>query len=341
MNRRQSLTAIPMLATAILHSKSLRAQPATVLSRAIPSSGERIPALGLGTWQTFDVGTSATERAPLLEVLREFVALGGRVIDSSPMYGRSEEVAGELMRSIGAPDNMFVATKVWTRGEAAGITQMRTSMEKLAASKTKPLDLLQVHNLVDVDTHLATLAAWKREGRIRYVGITHYTESAYGVVAALIEKQKPGAIDFLQINYSVAERTAEQRLLPLAAKRGIAVIVNRPFAGGELLRRLRDVPLPGVAKEIGTTSWAQLLLKFVLSHAAVTCVIPATSKVTHLRDNIPAMTGELPNEKQRAQIVAAVRGCWPGELRLAQWPLRLVRGTAFSGVWPVQVKPRV
>ena len=311
MNRRQSLTAIPMLATAILHPKSLLAQPDAVLSRAIPSSGERIPAIGLGTWQTFDVGASAAERAPLLEVLREFVALGGRVIDSSPMYGRSEEVAGELMRSIGAPDNMFVATKIWTRGEAAGITQMRASMEKLATQKvvkTKPLDLMQVHNLVDVDTHLATLTAWKRDGRIRYVGVTHYTESAYGDVASLIEKQKPGAIDFLQINYSVAERSAEQRLLPLAAKRGIAVIVNRPFAGGELLRRLRDVPLPGVAKENGAASWAQLLLKFVLSHPAVTCAIPATSKVTHLRDNMAAMTDELPNEKQRAQIVAAVRG---------------------------------
>jgi len=288
--------------------KSLNAPPAMVLRRAIPSSGERIPAIGLGTWQTFDVGASAAERAPLLEVLREFAALGGRVIDSSPMYGRSEEVAGELMRAIGAPDNMFVATKVWTRGEAEGITQMRASLAKLAATKAKPLDLMQVHNLVDVDTHLATLTAWKREGRIRYVGITHYTESAYGDVAALIEKQKPGAIDFLQINCSVAERSAEQRLLPLAAKRGIAVIVNRPFAGGELLRRLRDVPLPGVAKEIGATSWAQLLLKYVLSHPAVTCAIPATSKVTHLRDNMASMSGELPTEKQRAQIVTAVRG---------------------------------
>jgi aryl-alcohol dehydrogenase-like predicted oxidoreductase len=227
------------------------------------------------------------------------------------MYGRSEDVAGELMRAVSVPNNMFVATKVWTRGESAGIGQMRASMEKLAtaaAKPTKPIDLMQVHNLVDVDTHLATLTAWKREGRIRYVGITHYTESAYGDVAALIEKQKPGVIDFLQINYSVAERNAEQRLLPLAAKRGIAVIVNRPFAGGELLRRLRDVPLPGVAKEIGATSWAQLLLKYVLSHPAVTCAIPATSKVTHLRDNMASMSGELPTEKQRAQIVTAVRG---------------------------------
>jgi aryl-alcohol dehydrogenase-like predicted oxidoreductase len=329
MNRRQSLAALPVIGTMILQPSVGRAQPAgktakplveqqaqsaSHISRVIPSSGERIPAIGLGTWQTFDVGASATDRAPLTEVLREFVALGGRVIDSSPMYGRSEDVSGELMRAIGAPDNMFVATKVWTRGEAAGIAQMRASIEKLAAAtatvaKGKPLDLMQVHNLVDVETHLVTLAAWKRERRIRYVGVTHYTESAYGDVAALIEKQKPGAIDFLQINYSVAEQGAAKRLLPLAAERGIAVIVNRPFAGGEVLRRLRDVPLPSIAKDIGAASWAQLLLKYVLSHAAVTCAIPATSKVTHLRDNMAAMAivgGELPNEKQRTQIAAAV-----------------------------------
>ena len=324
MNRRQSLAALPALGTVLLqpsfgrtqhsaHSSKTteplsapQAQSSPVLNRAIPSSGERIPAIGLGTWQTFDVGAAASDRAPLVEVLREFVTLGGRVIDSSPMYGRSEEVAGELMRAVGAPESMFVATKVWTRGEAAGVAQMRESIEKLATQKGKPLDLMQVHNLVDVDTHLATLAAWKREGRIRYVGVTHYTEGAYDEVAALIEKQKLGAIDFLQINYSVAEQGAAKRLLPLAAKRGIAVIINRPFAGGELLRRLRGKPLPAVAKEIGATSWAQLLLKFVLSHPAVTCAIPATSKVTHLRDNLAAMAEPLPNEKQRALIVEAV-----------------------------------
>ncbi len=280
MNRRQSLAALPALGAMLLQPGIGLAQPAgkaaeppvaqqAVLKRAIPSSGERIPAIGLGTWQTFDVGAAASDRAPLVEVLREFVALGGRVIDSSPMYGRSEEVAGELMRAVGARESMFVATKVWTRGEAAGIAQMRASIEKLSTPTGKPLDLMQVHNLVDVDTHLTTLAAWKREGRIRYVGVTHYTEGAYDEVAALIEKQKLGAIDFLQINYSVAEQGAAKRLLPLAAKRGIAVIINRPFAGGELLRRLRDKPLPAIAKDIGATSWAQLLLKYVLSHPAV------------------------------------------------------------------------
>jgi aryl-alcohol dehydrogenase-like predicted oxidoreductase len=319
MNRRQSLATLPALGAMLLQPSIGRAQPAgkaaaspvaqpAVLTRAIPSSGEKLPAIGLGTWQTFDVGSTASDRAPLVEVLREFVTLGGRVIDSSPMYGRSEDVAGELMRAAGVRESMFVATKVWTRGEAAGVAQMRASIEKLSTPTGKVLDLMQVHNLVDVDTHLATLAAWKRDGRVRYVGITHYTESAYDEVAALIEKQKLGAIDFLQINYSVAEQGAAKRLLPLAAKRGIAVIINRPFAGGELLRRLRDVPLPAVAKDIAASSWAQLLLKFVLSHPAVTCVIPATSKVTHLRDNMAAMAGELPTEKQRALIVEAVLG---------------------------------
>jgi diketogulonate reductase-like aldo/keto reductase len=326
MNRRQSLAALPVLGAVLLqpsvgrsqHSArsantteplgASHAQSAPLLSRAVPSSGERLPVVGLGTWQTFDVGAAVSERAPLVEVLREFVALGGRVIDSSPMYGRSEEVAGELMRSVGARESMFVATKVWTRGKAAGIAQMLASIEKLGAKKGKALDLMQVHNLVDVETHLGTLAAWKREGLIRYVGITHYTEGAYNEVATLIEKQKLGAIDFLQINYSVAEPSAAKRLLPLAAKRGIAVIINRPFAGGELLRRLRDVPLPAVAKDIGATSWAQLLLKYVLSHPAVTCAIPATSKITHLRDNMAAMADPLPNEKQRAQIVEATLG---------------------------------
>ncbi len=318
MNRRQTLAALPALGAMILQPSISHAQANTktkvievpaqqqvVVKRAIPSSGEKLPVIGLGTWQTFDVGAAASDRAPLLEVLREFVILGGRVIDSSPMYGRSEEVAGELMRAVGVRENMFVATKVWTRGEAAGIAQMRASIEKLATPIGKTLDLMQVHNLVDVETHLATLAAWKREGLVRYVGVTHYTEGAYDEVAALIEKQKLGAIDFLQINYSVAEQGAAKRLLPLAAKRGIAVIINRPFAGGDVLRRLRDKPLPAVAKDIGAMSWAQLLLKYVLSHPAVTCAIPATSKVTHLRDNMAAMVGEMPNEKQRVQILAA------------------------------------
>ncbi|MEQ1516636.1 MAG: aldo/keto reductase [Usitatibacteraceae bacterium] len=272
----------------------------TRLTRAIPSSGELLPAIGLGTWQTFDVGSEPGVRAPLESVLAEFIALGGKLIDSSPMYGRSEDVAGDLLAKLGMRAKTFVATKVWTSGRTAGIAQMQDSMKKLRA---KPIDLMQVHNLLDVEAHLRTLAEWKREGLVRYVGVTHYTASAFEAVAKVIGAH---GVDFLQINYSVGEREAEQRLLSLARDRGIAVIINRPFAGGELLRRLRGVALPPFAAEIDCTSWAQLLLKFVLSHPAVTCAIPATSRVEHLRDNMLAGTGRMPDEKLRAKIAASV-----------------------------------
>jgi diketogulonate reductase-like aldo/keto reductase len=312
MNRRQSLLALPTLAvaSALPHAaygaRTTQVQTNNIQTRMIPSTGEAIPVVGLGTWQTFDVNVSEAARAPLRNVMREFAALGGRMIDSSPMYGRSEEVAGDLINQVGARHKMFVATKVWTQGEREGITQMRDSIEKLRVPPNTPIDLIQVHNLVDVNTHLATLDDWKAGNLVRYVGITHYTESAYDEVARVIERAPRGRINFLQINYSVAERNAEKRLLPLARERGLAVIANRPFAGGELIRRLRDRPLPDVAREIGATSWAQLLLKFVLGHVAVTCAIPATSKVVHLRDNMQAGSGTIPNEAQRARILAAV-----------------------------------
>lgn len=297
MNRR---SALGVLAAASVMPLGAVSSATPILTRAIPASGETLPVIGLGTWQTFDVGADATARAPLADVLREFVALGGRMIDSSPMYGRSEEVAGDLIAQQAARDKLFVATKVWISGKTAGITQMQDSMAKLRA---RPIDLMQVHNLLDVETHLQTLTEWKRAGRVRYVGVTHYTPSAYAEVAKVITAHKP---DFLQINYSVGEREAEQRLLPLARERGLAVIINRPFAGGELLRRLRGVPLPLWAGEIGCTSWAQLLLKFVISHPAATCVIPATSKVEHLRDNMSAGVGVLPDAKMRLRIVESL-----------------------------------
>lgn len=268
-------------------------------TRPIPSSGEPLPVIGLGTWQTFDVGATAAERGPLQEVLTAFVELGGRLIDSSPMYRRAEQVVGDLAAELDLRDRLFVATKVWTSGREAGIRQMEESLRKLRGER---LDLMQVHNLLDVDTHLKTLAAWKREGRVRYVGVTHYTASAHGEVARVIERHP---VDFVQINYSVAEPEAEQRLLPLARERGVAVIVNRPFASGSLLRRLRDRPLPAWAADIDCSSWAQLLLKFVISHPAVTCTIPATSKVRHLRDNMQAGHGRLPDEELRRRIAAA------------------------------------
>jgi diketogulonate reductase-like aldo/keto reductase len=264
----------------------------------IPSTQEQIPAIGLGTWQTFDVsGEAAMNLEPLL---REFVALGGSLVDSSPMYGKAEEVVGELASRANLNDKLFMATKVWTSGRERGIEQMQASMRKLKRSK---IELMQVHNLVDVDRHLSTLNAWKNEGRVRYVGVTHYTASAYGDVEAVLRRNK---VDFLQINYSALEREAERTLLPLAHDLGVAVIANRPFAEGALLRRLASKPLPSFAGELQCTSWAQLLLKFVISHAAVSCAIPATSKLKHLRDNMGAGSGPMPDASLRKRIADAV-----------------------------------
>jgi diketogulonate reductase-like aldo/keto reductase len=269
--------------------------------RDIPSSGEKLPAIGLGTWQTFDVGRAAAERAPLEECLQSFVALGGRLIDSSPMYGKSEEVVGGLIAKLAIRDRVFIATKVWASGRQRGVDQMEASMRKL---RLEHLDLMQVHNLVDVHTHLATMREWKEAGRIRYIGVTHYTATHHAEVARVLESE---SVDFVQINYSVAEREAEQRILPLAAERGIAVIVNRPFAGGNLLGRLRHKPLPEWAAALDCDSWAQLFLKFVVSHPAVTCVIPATSNVDHLRDNMRASAGAMPNDELREEIARTFR----------------------------------
>jgi diketogulonate reductase-like aldo/keto reductase len=261
---------------------------------------ESIPPIGLGTWQTFDVGTSAAERKPLEDVLRAFVELGGKLVDSSPMYGRSEEVVGDLAAKLGLHPKLFLATKVWTSGKRDGIEQMTDSMRKMRA---KTIDLMQVHNLVDADTHLDTLEAWKREGRVRYTGVTHWTAGAHDDVVRLIERRP---VDFVQINYSVGEREAERRLLPVAKERGIAVIANRPFASGGLFGRVRSMPLPSWAEEIDCTSWAQILLKFVISHPAVTVAIPATSKVAHLRDNMAAARGRMPGAAMRARIISAI-----------------------------------
>jgi diketogulonate reductase-like aldo/keto reductase len=267
-------------------------------TRTIGADGEEVPVIGLGTWQTFDVGYSAADREPLAAVLRAFVDGGGRVIDSSPMYGSSEEVVGDLAAALGVLPQLFVATKVWTTGKAAGIRQMEESMRKL---RTARIDLMQVHNLVDAAAHLETLAAWKREGRIRYLGVTHYTAGGQVELARLIERTP---VDAIQINYSVGEREAERRLLPLARERGVAVIVNRPFAGGDLFQRLRRRPLPSWAAEIECASWAQVLLKWVVAHEAITCAIPATSQVDHVRDNMAAGVGRLPDEAMRKRIAA-------------------------------------
>jgi len=272
----------------------------SLLLRPIPSSGETIPAVGLGTWQTFDVGASAAAREPLREVLKRFVALGGRVIDSSPMYGAAEAVVGELASALGIVDSLFVATKVWTSGREAGIAQMEQSLRLL---RKKPLDLMQVHNLVDWRTHLATLRGWKQAGRVRYVGVTHYTASGYDELERVLRSEP---LDFVQVNYSLGEREAERRILPLARDRGIAVLVNRPFSAGGLFGKVRGRPLPSWAGEAGCESWAQLFLKWILAHPAVTCVIPATSNPQHVSDNMKAGVGPLPDAAMRERMAAVV-----------------------------------
>ena len=265
--------------------------------RQVPSTAESIPVIGLGTWQTFDVAASAY---PAREaVLRRFVALGGRLIDSSPMYGRAESVVGDLAARLDLHDKLFVATKVWTTGRDAGVAQMNESFAKLRVAR---LDLMQVHNLVDVDVHLETLAEWKAAGRVRYVGVTHYTVAAHAQLEPFLRR---GDIDFVQFNYSLAVRDAERRLLPMAAEHRVATLINRPFESGGMFSRARGKPLPAVAAELQCTSWAQLFLKYVVSHPAVTCAIPATGDVSHLEDNMAAAEGELPDEQMRRAIVRA------------------------------------
>lgn len=267
-------------------------------TRPIPESGERLPVIGMGTWQTFDVGRGDAERGPLLEVLRSFLEAGGRVIDSSPMYGRSEAVAGDLLARLDSNREAFVATKVWTRGRDAGIRQMNESFENL---RVRRMDLMQVHNLVDWSTQLATLRSWKDQGRIRYIGITHYQLGAFTELERIITE---GLVDFVQLPYSLATRAAEDRLLPAAADNGVAVLVMRPFEGGSLFRRVRGRQLPGWTGEFDCESWAQYFLKFILAHPAVTCPLPATSDPDHMRDNVRAGFGRLPDAETRERMVA-------------------------------------
>ena len=277
-----------------------RGEDMTMLTRPIPSSGQQLPVIGVGTWQGFDVGAGSSERAPLADVLKALYAAGGSVVDSSPMYGRSEAVAGDLIESLKARDKTFIATKVWTSGKAAGIAQMEQSM---ALFKTKTIDLMQVHNLLDYKAHLDTLNSWKKDGRVKYIGVTHYTASAFPQLEAVLRAEK---LDFVQLNYAADDRAAEKTLLPLAHDKGIAVLVNRPFGGGGLMRRLKGAPLPDFAAEIGATSWAQLLLKFIVAHPAVTCAIPGTAKPEHMADNVKAGFGALPDAALRERIAKAV-----------------------------------
>lgn len=288
-----------MLAAGPLLGKS--ASP-SIRQRPIPSSGEHIPIVGLGTYRTFDVGNNPEEREPIKEVLRLFVELGGSVVDSSPMYGRAETVVGDLATELGVDDKLFLATKVWTRGREQGITQMERSMQRL---RTERIDLMQIHNLVDWRTHLKTLREWKDQGHIRYLGITHYTDYAYDELERIMRNH---VLDFVQLNYSIASREAERRLLPLAQERGIAILVNRPYRQGALFRQVRGKELPDWADDFDCASWGQFFLKYILSHPAVTCVIPATSQPKHLKDNMQAGYGRLPDEEERRKMAAHFDG---------------------------------
>jgi diketogulonate reductase-like aldo/keto reductase len=293
------LGGLTLAAGAAIAAKAAAAGP--MIMRRIPSSGETIPVIGLGTSGPFEVGRSTSERAPLKAVLEAFFASGGRLIDTSPMYSTAEGVLGELMSSA-MHKEVFLATKVWTRGEREGMEQMKHSAEVMKHPK---LDLIQVHNLLDLDTHLKTLRAWKDEGRVRYIGITHYTVGAQSDLMRVIQRER---LDFVQLNYSAGTRDAEQKLLPLAADRGVAVLVNRPFEDGKMFESVSERPVPAWAADVDCTSWGQLFLKYVLANPAVTCVIPATGKVKHVQDNLAAGRGRLPDAKQRTWIVQELEG---------------------------------
>jgi diketogulonate reductase-like aldo/keto reductase len=272
-----------------------------MLIRKIPATGEELPVVGLGTWQSFDVGASQEERSTLKEVLTLMKEKGGTVIDSSPMYGSSEEVVGDLTNELNFQDSFFYATKVWATGKDDGIKQMNESFNKM---KREKMDLMQIHNLVDWKIHIKTLRDWKEKGKLRYIGITHYAESAYNNLESIMKSEKP---DFVQFNYSIDRREAENRLLPAAKDLGVAVLINRPYGGGNLFSKVHGKYLPDWAKEFEIESWGQFFLKFILSIDAVTCVIPGTSNPKHLVDNMLAGYGRLPDESTREKIAEFIR----------------------------------
>jgi len=301
MTRRDATKLMGAAAAGLLFPiRAEAAEASPMLMRAITSSGETLPVIGLGTWSVFDVDLTPDREKQLGEVLSSFVKLGGRVVDSSPMYGRAESVIGTLAAKLRLHDKLFLATKVWTRGKQAGIESMERSMSVM---QTKKIDLMQVHNLVDVNTQLATMRDWKAQGRFRYIGITHYNSSAFDEVEKVLRAEQ---VDFLQINYSIMEREAESRILPLARDRKVAVIINRPFGGGDLFSRVRAKPLPDWANGFECSSWAQLFLKWIIAHPAVTCTIPATNNPQHLEDNMRGGVGRLPDPEMRQRVTQLV-----------------------------------
>jgi diketogulonate reductase-like aldo/keto reductase len=301
MNRRHFLGTIAMALSsgaAGAAAPNGPQQPREMVRRKIPAAtnGESVPVIGMGTWNTFDVGGGAQEREPLQRVLDVFYAAGARLIDSSPMYGNAERVTGDLVEQLGKQSGTFLATKVWTSGRDKGLAQIERSMRLL---KTARLDLLQIHNLLDWRTHAASLQQLKSDGKVRFTGVTHYTVGAHDEIEGVL-RESP--FDFAQFNYSIGTRAAEQRLLPYCQEHGIGVLINRPFEEGALFTRVRGRKLPGYAKELACTSWAQLFLKYIVSHPAVTCVIPATSRAEHMQDNLQAGFGPVPDAAMRERM---------------------------------------
>ncbi|MFL1011781.1 aldo/keto reductase [Flavisericum labens] len=273
-----------------------------ILKRRIPSSNQMLPVVGLGTWRTFDVGPSMPERDRLTQVLFEMNTLGGQVVDSSPMYGRSEAVVGELTYNKAFGSDLFYATKVWIKGKEAGENQMENSLKLM---RRKQMDLMQIHNLIDWKVHVKTLKDWKEKGKIKYWGITHYTNASHASLEHVIKTEKP---DFVQFNYSIMSRHAEQSLFETIRKNNTAVIVNRPFEGGRLFRSIKGRDLPEWTKEFDIKSWGQFFLKFILSIELVNCVIPGTSKPHHIIDNMMAGYGKIPDHKTREKMFSYVKG---------------------------------
>ncbi|RJQ76461.1 MAG: aldo/keto reductase [Desulfobacteraceae bacterium] len=298
MTRRTFMLGAATFAAALaLTPRGLLGQPRAPIRRPIPSSGELLPVIGMGTWQTFDAGDQ-TAGGDLAEVLKAFFENGGTLIDSSPMYGRAEAVVGDLLKATGNRDKVFAATKVWTDGRQSGIEQMQQSMQRMGVDV---MDLMQVHNLRDWQTHLPVLKEWQQAGRFRYIGITT-SHGRYHEEFEPIMRAEP--LDFVQFTYNVEDREVEERLLPLAADRGIATLINRPFRGSRLFQRVKGKALPEWSSEFDCRSWGQYFLKFILAHPAVTCVIPATAKLNHMQDNMAAGFGRLPDAAMRKRMLA-------------------------------------
>jgi diketogulonate reductase-like aldo/keto reductase len=301
LSRRSVLRALAATsASAMLWPLTGTAQPVPVLTRPAPSTGEALPLVGLGTWITFNVGNDTEARDSCAEVMRAFFEAGGRLIDSSPMYGSSQEVVGYGLQKLGSPTGLFSADKVWTSSGSAGLSQIEASRRYWTVPR---FDLLQVHNLLSWEAHLRTLLVMKAAGEVRYVGITTSEGRRHGEFERVM-RQHP--LDFIQVTYNILDREVENRILPLAAERGIGVIVNRPFQQGALIGRLERHRLPTWAAEIDASTWAQFILKFILSHPTVTCAIPATTRVDHVRENMAAASGTLPDAAMRARMIAYV-----------------------------------